>query len=265
MKIYTLYKTINSINGKYYIGVHVTEDLAFGTNEYIDPYIGSGKILNKALKKYGRNNFIVEIIAYFDTKKYAYNAEMDLVTNYWIKTNKKKIYNIIPGGCIPPKSTAESISKSVETRKKNGFKRTEESKKLMSNIMTGKYTGEIYVNNGTKIKRVKENKIPKGFTKGTLPCYTEKRLQSMREKGITPPSHKGKITITNGIKEKRIFSTELIPKEWARGTIRKDITPPSHKGKIIITNGLIQKFIFPLDDIPQGWVRGNLRNLKNKL
>lgn len=45
--MYTVYKTTNIINGKYYIGVHKT------TNPN-DSYLGSGKAIKEAIKKYGK-------------------------------------------------------------------------------------------------------------------------------------------------------------------------------------------------------------------
>lgn len=50
-----LYKTTNILNNKFYIGVHTTDDLG-------DGYKGSGTTLNKAFKKYGKNNFNREIL-----------------------------------------------------------------------------------------------------------------------------------------------------------------------------------------------------------
>jgi hypothetical protein len=48
-----IYKTTNTLNGKFYIG----------KSKYDDPdYIGSGSILKKAIKKYGKENFVKEVI-----------------------------------------------------------------------------------------------------------------------------------------------------------------------------------------------------------
>ena len=48
-----IYKMTNLVNGKIYIGQHVTDNLK-------DGYRGSGIVLKNALKKYGRSNFAVE-------------------------------------------------------------------------------------------------------------------------------------------------------------------------------------------------------------
>jgi hypothetical protein len=45
---YIIYKTTNNINGKYYIGQHITDNLD-------DGYIGSGRRLKIARKKYWQN------------------------------------------------------------------------------------------------------------------------------------------------------------------------------------------------------------------
>lgn len=89
MKHYYFYKTINLVNSKYYYGVHQT------TNLY-DGYLGSGKLLKKAVKKYGRINFKKIILAIFDNKQEMYDYEKFFITEKIILDNQS--YNLVSGG-----------------------------------------------------------------------------------------------------------------------------------------------------------------------
>jgi len=56
MKVYHIvYKTVNILNNKFYIGVHKSTKL-------MDEYLGSGKWIGRSIKKYGRENFIRESV-----------------------------------------------------------------------------------------------------------------------------------------------------------------------------------------------------------
>lgn len=84
-----VYKTTNKKNGKYYIGVHQTDDIN-------DGYLGSGIALNKAINIYGRGCFKREIIEYFDDLEEAYDYECKIVTEEVI--NDPSCYNMKIGG-----------------------------------------------------------------------------------------------------------------------------------------------------------------------
>jgi group I intron endonuclease len=101
-----IYLTINQINGKVYIGQ---------TGVDSSSYIGSGKAILKAIKKYGKSKFIKTILRD--------NIESSLELNFWedfyIKLfdsrNPKIGYNIRPGGNNSRfKHTPESILKIKE-------------------------------------------------------------------------------------------------------------------------------------------------------
>lgn len=59
MTYHYIYKITNLINGKIYIGQHTTSNLD-------DGYTGSGKILIRAIKKYGVENFRKEIQGFYE-------------------------------------------------------------------------------------------------------------------------------------------------------------------------------------------------------
>lgn len=83
------YKITNLLNNHYYYGIHSTDNLD-------DGYMGSGKRLHYAYKKYGIENFTKEILKYFDTRKDASNYEAEMVTEQLVKDDN--CYNCIKGG-----------------------------------------------------------------------------------------------------------------------------------------------------------------------
>lgn len=84
-----VYETTNLINGKIYIGLHSTDNLN-------DGYIGSGKLLKQAIKKYGKENFKRRILLISDSRLEVRKLEAKLVNTEFIK--RKDTYNLIEGG-----------------------------------------------------------------------------------------------------------------------------------------------------------------------
>ena len=83
-----VYKITNLINSKIYIGKDTTSD---------SKYFGSGLLINRAIKKYGKENFIKEVID--ETTDYDELSEKEI---YWIEkynsTDREIGYNISKGG-----------------------------------------------------------------------------------------------------------------------------------------------------------------------
>ena len=88
-KYHYFYKITNNLNGHFYYGVHNTDNLD-------DGYMGSGRRLHYAYKKYGIENFTKEILKYFDTSREAFEYEAEVVTEELINTSN--CYNVQTGG-----------------------------------------------------------------------------------------------------------------------------------------------------------------------
>jgi hypothetical protein len=145
-KYYTVYKTTNLINGKYYIGVHAT-------NKLDDYYLGSGLLLKKAIHKYKKENFKKEILFIFNCYEDAYKKEKELVNEKTI--NLEECYNFKIGGeggsglygekngfygkKHKPESliTLKNRNQSGKNNPMYGKKHIEESKRIMSESRKG--------------------------------------------------------------------------------------------------------------------------------
>ena len=90
-KYHYVYKTTNLINNKFYIGKHSTN------KEFEkDNYLGSGTIITNAIKKYGKENFKIEILSTHLTEKEAYDEEARVVTTELVLD--ENCYNMHEGG-----------------------------------------------------------------------------------------------------------------------------------------------------------------------
>lgn len=71
--MFYVYKIINLINDRYYIGVHKSN------NFENDGYMGSGKLIKKSIEKYGIDNFIKIKLFEYDNAIEAYIKEKELI------------------------------------------------------------------------------------------------------------------------------------------------------------------------------------------
>ena len=79
MSHYT-YMVTNNINGKVYVGSHSWD------KEGLDPnYYGSGTAISRAVKKYGKENFQVEVLYFYDTVEECRADEERILTEYDVK------------------------------------------------------------------------------------------------------------------------------------------------------------------------------------
>lgn len=182
MKFYGLYKITNLVNGKMYIGQHVTDNLD-------DGYMGSGKIIKLALQKYGKANFRKEWLGFYEDRDELNYMELVFVDDTWV--NRADTYNISLGG------RGHSVRNHTQEEKRHlsnfmkgkrnalGCKRSDVFKQSLSNRMKGKRLrlgmkntdnakagisagnlGKKFWNNG--VVNVKARECPEGFVAGRL-------------------------------------------------------------------------------------------------
>jgi len=102
---YTVYKTINLVNNKEYVGFHKInslDDIVFEISSsgsiFEDGYLGSGKLMKRALEKYGPLNMRQELLLVTTDKDEALELEKDIVNEKWVKCEDN--YNLSIGGSV---------------------------------------------------------------------------------------------------------------------------------------------------------------------
>lgn len=201
---HVLYKTTCLITGKWYIGIHSTDDLD-------DGYLGSGQILWWSIKKHGRENHKMDILEHLPDRK-----SLALREEEYLKDHVRKnplCMNIAPGGegyyDRPPTSeetrkklseasknyvrTPEWYAKVVATRQANGsYQKSAEEREKIRNALTGKVLSEEHrrkISEGGKGQKRSEetrqnisialkgkNKVKKPFTEAHKEAIRQARL-----------------------------------------------------------------------------------------
>ena len=178
--MYYIYRIRNKVNGKTYIGQHKYKKLN-------DNYMGSGKRLWEAYRKYGLENFEKQILVFNISKR----EHADLLEKTFIASEREKVgikncYNLADGGnggYIGPVSeeTRQKLSKSHK-----GKHRSEETKRKISESKKGESSSFKGKHHSEEAKRkISETK------KGKKLSDEHKKKLSEAKKGIAPRNKDG--------------------------------------------------------------------------
>lgn len=161
-KYHYFYKITNLINNKYYYGIHSTNDLN-------DGYMGSGKALKSAIKKYGIVNFKKDIIRFFDNLKDLSDFEKIVVNEDLLKD--PNCYNLVKGGYFLSEEDIMKLKRSI--------------KGLQSGSNNSGY-GTCWIKKDDKSIRISKNEIDKyldnGWTLGRNVKTTSKMMKANKNR-----------------------------------------------------------------------------------
>lgn len=171
-----IYKTTNLINGKIYVGQDKYNRRA---------YYGSGKLLKKSIKKYGKENFLKEILEYCDAeslndREIFWIAKLDAM-------NPEIGYNLTSGGnynvSFKGPHTEETIQKMKDRSvgKNKGIRRSQELRELWSS----QRKGMVPWNKGTR---------------GISEEYSEKLKLARKDRVVTEETRKKLSDSKKGVK-----------------------------------------------------------------
>jgi hypothetical protein len=212
-KYHYLYKTINLINGKYYYGMHSTNNLK-------DEYVGSGKYLWYAIKKYGIENFKLDILEFFDTREALIEAEKKLVTE--IQVNDLNCMNLKPGGSggLMNDVHREKWINARYTTHKESFKQRaiELRKRQIDQFENDPEYRQLRIEQlrRSALSRIKDGTF--GFKNKKHTPETIEKMKRYKGKGSKEKNSQfGTKWITNEIENKKIKSTDQIPNGWRLG------------------------------------------------
>jgi hypothetical protein len=197
---YIIYKTTNTVNNKVYIGKHKTKDLD-------DGYLGSGKFLQRAIEKYGVDNFTREIIHLCKTEDDMNTKEREIVTEEFCL--RKDTYNLCVGG-----HGGFSYINRNNIRGMLGKKQSDKQKQAASNFMS---KNNLDKNRHKEISS-KGGRNSKGMLGKTHSLETRDKMKGPRPQSThTKNSQYGSIWITNGKENNKIKKNDIIPESWYKG------------------------------------------------
>ena len=244
-----VYLTTNIVNGKIYVGQYTFKaDKRLNAN-----YLGSGTVIEQAIKKYGRENFKRRILKLCYTVNQLNGYETYYTLKYNPMLDPKIGYNQIIGpnrvcGNKNPASYPNVKKKMIEVNRKTTS--NPEYRKRQSEIMKEYYKTHKPTFLGRK--------------------HSEESIRLMRQKALGRPSpNKGRPASEEQKRKQSIsmkgkFSKENNPnfgRKHSEETRRKmsEIKKVQYKGRKWINNGKQEKFVNIDNELPQGYLLGRLK------
>lgn len=179
-----IYRTTNKINGKIYIGQH--------KGDFDPKYLGSGTILLRSVKKYGKDNFLVEIIEKCESSVLINDAEILQIKSHR-ECTPDLVINIASGGG----SGHQGPFSSEHIAKIAAMMRTPERRALSSRIHKGKTIP------------IERRLAHSAFMKGRIPSEETRKKMSEAQKIFNPTRSE-----ESNKKRSETLKGRVITEEW---------------------------------------------------
>jgi hypothetical protein len=208
---FIIYQITNIINNKTYIGKHQTNDIQ-------DSYMGSGKLLSRAIRKHGMANFTKQVLHIFDTEEDMNRMESELVTEAFCE--RADTYNLCPGG-------------------HGGFGY------INSNGLAVSLTQQRIRDPGLKLKTLDRAKDKIQWLTENDPQFVSNRAATARK---MHESGRGRVPSTKGLRHSVLTKDKM--SKSATGSSN------SQFGSKWYTDGVVNKKIAKADPVPDGFYAG---------
>jgi hypothetical protein len=242
-KYHLIYKTTNLANNKIYIGAH-------STNNIDDGYLGSGKMLNSAIKKYGVENFKKEVLYMFHSPEEMFEKEKEIVTEEFV--SRSDVYNIVTGGFGGFNKGSKNLRHI--TNAKSGEVIAVDQSKLKEFLNNGWFLGGVAPSNKGKVYVYKDNSRI-----AIDPAKIDNYLKEGWQLGYANSPTKGKTWVYHKVEDRYTLCDKVDLDDYInQGWIKKKWAPVK-KGSIWINkNGLGKRIDKDLleEYLTTGWIKG---------
>ena len=204
-KYHYVYKTVNVLSGRYYLGMHSTDDLN-------DGYLGSGTRLRRAINKHGKDNFKKKILEFCKSRELLKKREEEIINLNEIA--KVDCMNLKVGGYG---------GLSSEEHRKNFIKAGHATRVLHRERLKNDedYRNKL-IKMGTAniLKAYKDGKtvmVQDNYDWTGKKHSEETKLKMSESNSGSNNSQFGKCWITNEKESKKIYRGDVIPEGWRLG------------------------------------------------
>jgi hypothetical protein len=215
---YYLYQITNKVNGKIYVGIHKTKSLK-------DGYMGSGKVIKRAIRKHGLDNFKKDILEFFENAELMYAREKEVVNEEFMA--REDVYNLRRGGTggfdyMYKCGTYHELTDADRLKAKESLR----NRMLISGRTKDevKQTIKLNIINQQRYDSGEQISVFVHLNKDVSFQHKRKeRLKEINHQQGDKNSQAGTMWITDEVENKKIKKTDSIPEGFRKGRVMNNV------------------------------------------